>query len=170
MNVRLPGLQHFFRHQLQRGFHAHGLDGPQSVDYVADMLTRFCHTRALYAVQDAAGQPIEHIVDLLSLHAERRGAPARQIARHIGEFTLFMSGIFRERVKARGQLNYYHSQGRGAFGHCAATEPSERSARIYRQLGEQFESISDVLDHLRRVQWPISPRAGETPLRAFWQA
>ena len=170
MSVRLPGLQHFFRHQLQRGFHAHGLDAPQSIDYVSDMLTRFAHTRALYAVTDTAGRPIEHIVDMLGLRAERRGAPARQIARHIGEFTLFMSGIFRDRVRERGQLDYYHAQGRGAFCHCAATEPSERGARLYRNLGEQFEPISDVLDHLRRVQWPLAAHTTDSPLRAFWQA
>ncbi len=81
-----------------------------------------------------------------------------------------MSGIFRDRVKARGQLNYYRAHGRGAFWQCAATERSECSAHLYRQLGEQFEPISDILDHLRRVQWPVSSRMGDSPLRAFWQA
>jgi len=170
MSLRLPSLQQFFHHQLQRGFHARGLNDPPTVDYVADMLARFTQTSALYAVADASGRPIEHIIDLLIESSERRSRSARQITRHIGEFTLFMSGIFRERVRARGQLNYYRAQGQGAFWRCAATEPNERGARLYRSLGEQFESISNVLDHLRRVQWPLSVRSTDSPLRAFWQA
>jgi len=170
MNMRLPSLHQFFHHQLQRSFLAHGLDDPPTIDYVAEMLARFAHTRALYAVQDAAGRPVEYIVDMLMLHAGRRGAHARQITRHLGEFTLFMSGVFRDRVAARGQLDYYRAHGRGAFWRCAASEPSERGARTYRHLGEQFGIISDALDHLRRVQWPRAAREIDSPLRAFWQA
>jgi len=176
--MRLPSLQQFFRHQLQQGFHTHGLREAGTVEYVSDVLTRFAHTRAFYALRDADGKPLEYIVDMLASwqHAQdngrgrRDGARERAVMRHLGDYTLFMSGLFRERLKARGELNYYVANGRSAFLRSADYEPNPARRRTYRQLYQDFNPISDMLDYLRRVQLPLNGRAGsENLLAAFWR-
>jgi hypothetical protein len=165
-----PTLYQFFHHQLDRGFAAHGLRAPAEVDYVSDMLTRFTETRALYALRDEDDRPLEHIVDMLAAGraAQDEGrdrARGRTVARHLAEYALFMTGLFRARLKARGQLAYYESQGRTAYWQCADYERHPHNRQLYRRLGHDFGPISDVLDHLRRVQWPLpGPNAGPQPV------
>lgn len=170
-----PTLHQFFRHQLEHGFHARGLTETSTVDYVSDVLARFAETGALYAIKDADSRPLEHIVDLLAAQSEQgqtAGGRSREafIVRHIGEYTLFMSGLFRERVKARGELNYYVAHGRQAFWRSADFEPNPRRQRIYRRLYQDFSPISDILDALRRVGFPLTaPATAKHMMAALWR-
>jgi hypothetical protein len=177
--MRLPSLQQFFRHQLQQGFHALGLREAGTIEYVSEVLARFAHTRALHAVRDADGRPLEYIVDMLvswqqaqdGVRGRREGARERTIMRHIGDYTLFMSGLFRERLEARGELGYYVAHGRSAFWRSADYEPNPTRRHTYRQLYRDFNPISDMLDYLRRVQLPLGGRAvSPDPLAAYWRA
>lgn len=174
--MRVPSLYQFFRHQLQHGFQAHGLKGaPPTVDYVSDMLARFAHTRTAYALHDDDGRPLEHIVDMLVAFArteEQGRARTREgaIVRHIGEYTLFMSGLFRERVAARGELNYYVAQGRSAYWRSADYEINPARRQLFRRLYQDFAPISDILDYVRRVQFPVRTDAPHDPLAAYWRA
>lgn len=177
--MRLPSLQQFFRHQLQHGFHARGLNETGTIEYVSDVLARFAHTRLLYALRDADGRPLEYIVDLLAAWQQaQEGANGRReyaregaIMRHLGDYTLFMSGLFRERVAARGELDYYVAHGRSAFWRSADYEPNPARRATYRSLYRDFSPISDILDYLRRVQFPLQERAGsDNLLAAYWRA
>lgn len=177
--MRLPSLQQFFRHQLQQSFHEHGLNDAGTIDYVADVLARFAYTRLFYALHDAEGRPLEHIVDMLIANQEAqdgaRGRAVRShantIMKHIGDYTLFMSGLFRERVAARGELDYYLAHGRNAFWRSADYEPNPARRHTFRRLYQDFAPISDMLDYLRRVQLPIEGRAGaDNLLAAYWRA
>jgi len=171
-----PSLHQFFRHHLQPGFRAHGLIEMAPLDYVSDILARFAQTQVLYALRDSEGRPLEHIVDMLSallLAQERKttGGRARErfVIRHLGEYTLFMSGLFRERLAARGEIGYYVEHGRGAFRRCADYEYNQQRRRLYRLLCREFGHISDVLDHMRRRTLPLAPGA-DSMLAAFWHA
>lgn len=174
--MRLPTLQQFFRHQLQQGFHAHGLVGAGTIEYVSDVLTRFAYTRLFFALRDAEDRPLEYIVDMLvawQLAQEGRGSRSREsaIMRHVGDYTLFMSGLFRERVTARGELDYYVAHGRNAFWRSADYEANPAQRQVYWRLYRDFGPISDILDHLRRVQLPLQGRgASDNLLSAFWRA
>jgi hypothetical protein len=175
----VPGLYQFFRRQLQHGFGEQGLAEPATVDYVSDVLTRFAHTRALYLIQDAEGAPIETVAGLLTEWHRSQGwddaAPDRArealVVRHLGEFTLFMSGLFRDRLRSRGQLAYYISQGRGAFWRCASNEHNPHQAQVFRRLYGNFDRIADVLDHIRRSRLPLSSTEDRvvSPLHALWR-
>jgi hypothetical protein len=177
--MRVPSLHQFFRHQLQPGFRAGGIDEPATIDYVSDVLTRFAETRVLYAVAGADGKPLQYIVDFL---AERQRAEAgadgrtdyarvRTLTRHLGEFALFMSGMFRERLVRRGELPYYLAQGAGAYWSCADVELHPGRRRIYHQIHGHFRDIADTLDGLRRTRLPSAPAgASAGPLAAFWHS
>lgn len=164
--MQRPTLYQFFHHQLAHGFAARGLREPAEVDYVSDLLTRFSQTRALYALRDHGDRPLEHIVDMLAAAREAEGerpdrARGRTVLQHMAEYTLFMSGLFRGRLKARGELSYYEAQGRSAYWRCADYEHHPQRRCLYRRLHRDFGPISDALDHLRRVEWPRPPVALE---------
>ncbi|MCR4301289.1 MAG: hypothetical protein NUV51_06735 [Sulfuricaulis sp.] len=169
--MRLPSLYQFFRHQVSHGFNRHGIIEPATVDYVSDILTRFAQIRQLYALRDADGQPIEYIVDMLEAWQNTHGESAcrgRFILRHLGEYTLFMSGIFRERLMARGELDYYLAHGSSAYWRCADCELNPRQRRVYWHLHQYFGHISSTLDNMRREQFPLSS-SPDNMLTAFWR-
>src|SRR5687768_12326552 len=173
--MRMPTLYQFFRHQLGDGFAARGITEPATVDYVSEVLTRFAQTRSLYGVTDTQGRALEYVVDFL---AAARGddsgrsdrARERSVLRHLGEYTLFMSGLFRERLKARGELNYYLAQGASAYGQCADVEPQSGQRAVFRRLHASFIGIADSLDDLRRERLPLSLTATpDNMLTALWR-
>ncbi|HET9122913.1 MAG TPA: hypothetical protein VFN52_05360 [Acidiferrobacteraceae bacterium] len=169
-----PTLYQFFRRKVEQGFGESGIREAGTVDYVSDLLTRFAHTSALYA-PDSRGRPLESVVQHLTEHAEgeaERRDRSRQvfIMRHLGEYTLFMSGLFRARLQARAQLGYYVDHGRSAYWTVADFEHNQSRARVFRRLYFDFERISDALDRLWHEHLPLTPtgRPGE-PLAIVWR-
>ena len=171
--MRLPSLYQFFRHQVGHGFHRHGITEPATVDYVSDILTRFAQVRQLYSLRDANDRPLEYIVDMLETwHMAQSGAGSpgrgRFILRHLGEYTLFMSGLFRDRLRRRGELDYYLAHGSSAYWRCADFEVNPRQRQVYAHLHHEFGRISNTLDDMRRVQFPLPPSA-DNLLTALWR-
>lgn len=173
-----PTLYQFFRRHLQHAFGERGLAEPATVDYVSEVLTRFAYTPELYAVKDTDGIPLEHIAQfMLELRRaqgddDRAADSPRQalITRHVGEYSLFMSGLFRERLAARGQLNYYLDHGRSAYWQTADFEPNPRLSQVFRRLYFNLEKISGALDHMRRVQFPLDAAThAAAPAQALWR-
>lgn len=172
-----PNLYQFFRRHLQHAFGERGLAEPATVDYVSEVLTRFAHTPELYAVKDADGTPLEHLAQfMLELRRaqgddDRAADSARQalITRHVGEYSLFMSGLFRERLASRGQLNYYLDHGRSAYWQTADFEPNPRLSQVFRRLYFNLEKITGALDHMRRVQFPLEAAKTAAPGQALWR-
>jgi hypothetical protein len=177
--MRMPTLLQFFRHQLSPSFAARGLGEPATIEYVSEVLARFAYTRELYAVRDTQDRPLEYVVDYLM--AERgdgaaRGDRARRwsILRHLGEYTLFMSGLFRDRLHARGELNYYLTQGAQAYQRCADIEPQSARRQLFRRLHRDFTPVADTLDDIRRTRLNlpadgVAVRGGDRLLAAMWQ-
>lgn len=174
----VPSLYQFFRRQVQHGFGERGLAEPATVDYVSDILARFAETSALYPIQDADGASLEYIAQFLAEYQRAQGgdqAPENRprqaaIVRHLGEYTLFMSGLFRERLQARGQLGYYMDHGRSAFWQSADFERNPGRAQLFRRLYFNFERISGALDYVRRVQFPLKTvPSKDAPLLAMWR-
>lgn len=175
--MRIPTLYQFFRHQLQRSFHDCGIHEAGTIEYVSDLLTRFAETRALHAVTDRQGRPIEYLVDFLAEHAQavdtRNRARAETLARHLGEYALFMSGFFRDRLTRRGELNYYLERGASAYWQCAGHERHPPRRQLFWRVHENFSKIANTLDHMRRVQLPWGMRDENRPagvLAPFWRS
>jgi hypothetical protein len=173
--MRLPTLHQFFRHQLNQGFASRGLAEPSTVDYISDVLARFAQTRALYAVAGTDGRPLEHIVDFLCAARDDGARPndrarRRSVMCHLGEYTLFMSGLFRERLRRRGELKYYMEQGSTAYGECAGTEPQPGRRQLFQRIHRDFARIADTLDDMRRGQLgPSLPANAGNLVTALWR-
>ena len=98
------------------------------------------------------------LVEIQGLWDEQAPAfrPEREVSvrRHIGDFTLFMTGLFRERVERAASIAYYIVEGKRAYRFVSehARASDDRDAP-YRRLAEGFESYARVLDYTRRVHF-----------------
>ena len=106
---RPQGLIRFFDRLVRRALGDLRLPTDGLADYLASLLARFARTDQLYAIRDARGRRIDSVVGL-RLEAERAwdfAAPdfdpfrERRIRQQIGDYTLFMTGVFRSTSNAR---------------------------------------------------------------------
>jgi len=124
------------------------------------MLTRFARTDNLYP-RGTAMPRLETVVDMLLeiQHLWQEESPDFRpehevnVRRHIGDYTLFMTGLFPERVQRTASMGYYVSEGKRAyrfvFEHDRARGGRDRAP--YRRLAERFEAYMRALDYARRV-------------------
>jgi len=140
---------------------AAGLNDRPLADYLAALLARFARTDQLYAMRDATGRPLESVVELL-VEAERAWAfeaadfnPFRErtIRQHIGDYTLFMTGIFREHVERCASMGFYVRAGKRAYQAVADFERSalRPDARVFAALSSEFEDYAGALSYMKRV-------------------
>jgi hypothetical protein len=136
--------------------------------YLADLLTRFARTENLYP-RGVTLPRLETVVDML-LETEtvwedpQHFRPEHEVtvSRHIGDFTLFMTGIFRERVERTASTGYYISQGKRAYHFVwehdrASSRATADAAPLYRRLADGFERYAGALDYTRRVYFIDHP-------------
>jgi hypothetical protein len=132
-----------------------GLESRPLSDYVASLLEAFSHHARLRSPADGATGPIQYLSDMLV--ALRSASPTQTflIRAHAGNYSLFISGIFRETVEhraARGgpHLSFYEDMGRSSY-HAAAQHPVARSAELselYADLADAFHDVRCALNRL----------------------
>lgn len=155
-------LRRFFERAVRASFHDLALGEDGSAAYLADLLARFARTENLYP-RGLALPRLETVVDMLldAQAAWQADAPTFRpehevaIRRHIGDYTLFMTGIFRERVERGAGTRYYVSQGKRAYHFVSehARASGGADAPPFRRLAERFEHYATVLDYARRVHF-----------------
>lgn len=160
-------LRRFFDRAIEASFRDLSLSGDPASGYLADLLTRFARTETLWP-RGRAVPRLETVVDLL-LEAQAAWEypsphfrPEVEVAtrRHIGDYTLFMTGLFPERVARQASTGYYIAQGKRAYGFVA--EHDRASARVgaplFRRLADRFEAYVGALDYTRRVHFVDHPQ------------
>src|SRR2546423_1066638 len=96
-------LNHFFYDMTRRSFWQLGINDATIARYVADVLTDFASTNNLYRIHSQAGKKLDSVVDILNETADTGGETSvvkeRELRKYLGDYTLFMSGIFRTHVE-----------------------------------------------------------------------
>jgi hypothetical protein len=150
-----------------------GLADPPLVDYIAELLVRFVRSDELYRLRSPRGAQLVQVTDMLAEAQHRQGLARRQVHRHIGDFTLFWTGVYPEMVDAirRGSkdaLIDYQEQGKRAYWIASTipvaetVEPETAEPEVLARLSEQFELCVYGLGEVRR-QWEQSGEA-DAPL------
>jgi hypothetical protein len=153
-------VERFFRGLTEYAFHARlGVVDPPLVDYVSVMLVRFIRNERL-AILPGAGAESADMSHLL-LAAERHADPAeaREEYRHIGDVTLFWSGLYPEALARYRQpgphadLVGYKAAGRRAYWLAAALEPEEAAAEraLLERLAQEYDLCVEGLAEVRRA-------------------
>jgi hypothetical protein len=159
-------LRRFFDRAVRAAFADLALRDDPAAPYLADLLARFARVEHLYP-RGVAVPRLETVVDmLLEIDSAWRtdGAswrPEREVdvRRHIGDYTLFMTGLFRERVESVASTGFYINQGKQAYRFVSEHERASArpSASMFRRLGDRFEHYAGALDYARRVYFTDHP-------------
>ena len=149
-----------------------GVADPPLMDYLSDMMSRFISLDSIFRLRSLQGKRLDEVADMV-LDAESmppEGRTRREVHRHIGDFTLFWTGLYPERLeKLRSALTKdsfidYCEQGKRSY-YIASTfddEPFTEEAPILRRLSEGYEMIAYGLGHVRR-EWERGRTTGLDP-------
>lgn len=158
-------LRKLFKKALDFGFRMSPAEKSGVEDYIEDqILCGFIHTDSLFRIKDAAGKPLEDIADLLAEGDVRLNAHSFsrefQVHKHIGDYTLFMLGMFpmslarrtgKEFILGRlvipGSSLYEHYLLQGRRSYSLASEFVEHE--LFRKLSENFVLYRNVLELVR---------------------
>jgi hypothetical protein len=173
-------LQQLFLQLVDRNFSdGVGLHNQDIAAYVATLLTEFCEVEQLYKIGDAAGRPLGDVGEmLLESNPVYGDAPSfdreRQVRKHIGDYTLFFTGMFPEsinhfRLRRQRLENFvdYMKAGKESYYIVSKFEFFEyaKVAPLFKLLSAEFErcvyGLNLVKNELQEMQHPIYRRASE---------
>jgi hypothetical protein len=147
-----------------------GMGDPRLVDYLSILLSRFIHMDTVTRLSN--GQNLEQVADMLQeAQALPPGATSREVHRHIGDFTLFWTGVYPEALRRlrcvvnKDHFINYCEQGKRSY-YIASTfenDPYREEAPVLRRLSEQFELCAYGLGRVRE-EWEKSQ--GQTGITA----
>lgn len=140
--------------------------------YLSNLLVEFTHTDRLYKIRNQRGKRLDTVVELLYESEVLLDAQSldreQDVHRHIGDFTLFMAGLFPEylkRLKSASMIYHqdflvdYVKTGKRSYGIVARCEiSSSDQSPLFRKLSDNFElcvaGLGFVRGDLDRMQDP----------------
>lgn len=132
-----------------------GLSDRGVCDYVASLLECYSHTTRMRSPADGRATVIQYVSDMLVALRDASPHQSFLIRAHIGNYTLFITGIFQETVESRCQrggpnMAFYEDVGRANFKAVAQhrVARSWELSRIYEMLAESFRDVRLALNQL----------------------
>lgn len=153
-------LERFFSGISEYVFHTRlGVVDTQLIDYISELLIRFTRAESSQRVRAPNGQPATQIAAMLNEADHRLGEAKRDVHQHIGDYTLFWSGLYPESLRTevkeeKDQFVTYCSHGKRSYRIAAEIEgkPTGAPAELLVRLSEQFELCAYGLREIRR-EW-----------------
>src|SRR3981189_599868 len=156
-----------------------GIRDPQIINYVAHLLAEFCDAEQLYKIRSTAGKPLNDVGEMV-VESDPVYGPApsfdreRQVRKHIGDYTLFFTGMFPEsinhfRLRHQRLENFveWMKAGKESYYIVSKFEHFEyaKVAPLFAHLSKNFEGcvygLNMVKNDLQEMQHPITRRASE---------
>src|SRR5918911_1237174 len=99
-------LRRFFTDMVRRRFDTDArLPDPRLAAYVSGLLADFTHVDNLYRIRDSRGRRLEDVGEMLLESNPLLGANSfdreREVRKHVGDYVLFMTGLFPESLSTR---------------------------------------------------------------------
>lgn len=156
-------LERFFTGLSEYTFYSQlGVTDTELVSYVSSLLVRFTKTESLLLIRQWNGRPATEIVSLMTEAQSQHGVAKREIHRHIGDFTLFWTGLYPESLKSlkankADHFIDYCEEGKRAYGIASEIDgesetPPNPTGELLQRLSEQFDMCAAGLREIRR-QW-----------------
>jgi len=154
-------IDRFFRGVTEYAFHARlGVIDPPLVDYVALLLVRFLRTDGPRPLPVAgAAETVDVARMLVAAAAHDLPDEAREEYRHVGDVTLFWSGLYPEalgrpvREGRHGQFDAYREAGKRAYWIASTLEPADATdeRELLERLSHDYDLCVEGLAEVRRV-------------------
>uniref|UniRef100_E6PX56 Uncharacterized protein n=1 Tax=mine drainage metagenome TaxID=410659 RepID=E6PX56_9ZZZZ len=116
MQTETHPLEPFFQQMVRNSYAGKlGIHDPEITHYVAHLLCEFSEAEKLYKVRDEQGHPLHTLEDMViaadPVHGTASSFDAeRAIRKHIGDYALFISGMYPESMdpwrRRRGQQSF----------------------------------------------------------------
>ena len=154
-------LRRFFTGLTEHAFVSQlGVADPPLVDYVASLLVRFLRNDTVYRLRDLTGKRLEEVAGMMLEGQERIGEARRQLHQHVGDFTLFWTGLYPESLRQmqdKERKDYfldYCEQGKRAYYIASTISGDEEDGKneVLRRLSHEFEMCVYGLGEVRR-EW-----------------
>lgn len=171
-------LKPFFRSYTLRTFKSLNLGDELIIDYISDMLADFARMENLYKIKNMQKERMETVTEMLLYLIENdevrnRREFERRIKKHIGDYTLFMTGIFREYVERRSLLDFYKSSGKSSYMDVYEIDRMTFRDRslIFKELSEGFEKYSEAIHYMKKTYFYMErvPSGYEAILREIFE-
>lgn len=168
---RATTLERYFAGLTEQTFEARlGVADPPLIDYISGLLARFIHMDAVCQVRNLAGRRLNEVAEMLVEGRERLGDPKREVHRHIGDFTLFWTGVYPEAVPkltrgTKDRLLDYRTEGKRAYLIASTIDSTEIEPPrdVLQRLSQDFELCAYGLGEVRRHWESKKGRACEPP-------
>jgi len=140
-----------------------GIDDRGTADYVASMLVAFGRSGRAYRPSDATQEEYHYLVDMVARLADADQREAFLLRSHLGNFSLWLSGLFPDylaaRVRRRGAPDIHYYERMGTTGYqLAARSPEAKTLGVDRLLHDVAGRFSGVRTALNLVSdrylWP----------------
>ena len=158
---------HFYFYILVRHvFRRAGIEDRTVADYVAELLTEFARAEQSRCVVSGQVTPLDYFFEMLTALQTADERMAFEIRAHIGNYSLFLTGIFPERIRERAErrgfpdLKYFQALGRSQYGAASDHRLAQRYelSEIFSTLSERFETtrlaLNDISDRLFSMSGP----------------
>lgn len=155
--MNLTSLKAFFGKLIRMSFYDLGKEkDTQVASYLTDMLADFTETERLYRMRDSEGRRVETIVEMIletKTNPQETSDWERELRKYVGDFTLFMTGIFRDYVVRDSYLRYYLNEGTRSYFLVSRfdLETGKGDPIMFSKLSHDFEFYSGALDYMRKV-------------------
>ncbi len=162
-----PALHQFFLSTTQRCFDELAVGDQSVVEYVAAVLTEFARSDRLYVLRTARGRAVDGVADMRRVADRTEALRARAARKYVGDYTLFMTGLFRTHVERHGVLDYYVEEGQRSYRAVSELDLSlfRTGFLLFEQLAKNFEHYSGALDYMRKAYFARQP--DQSPFAQF---
>jgi hypothetical protein len=130
-----------FQTLTERGFERTKLHDPETIHYIADLLTNFIDIKNLRRMRNDSGDRTNVFAMMRQAGDARTTEERRACYQHVGDVTLFYLGLFPESLTYGRQTvspDFYAEQGRRSYQIVAAMDASQQTI-VFRKLSNEFE-------------------------------
>ena len=165
-------LTDFFLQVVRKSFDQLGIGDPHIAEYLATVLSDFSRSDRWLQLRDAEGRRLASVVEMVLAQTDlvddaQRVQRERALRKYVGDYTLFMSGLFRRFVERGGYLNYYLEEGARSYQAVSALDVAlyNPGFLMFEELSRSFEHYSGALDYMRKCYF--APAPNEDPFAGF---
>lgn len=153
------------RHALLEG----GVEHRGTADYLASLVVAFGSGNRAWRISDRPGEEFRYLVDLIARMGDDDGEEAFLIQSHLGNFALWLTGLFPDFLEGRRQrrgapsYRYYEAMGSAGFRLAASTAQAENLGldELLREVADSFPRLRIALNRVSdRHMW----RGGADPV------
>lgn len=165
-------LYRFFQGLVRDSFGQLGIRDHEVNDYIAGLLADFSHSDRWLRLRDAEGRRLTSTVEMLLAAEESSGAARvqseRELRKYVGDYTLFMTGMFRRFVDRGGYLGYYLEEGARSYQAVSSLDVAlyQPGFLLFEELSRRFEQYAGALDFMRKCHFATA--ADQDPFAGFF--